>query len=206
MLSEFFYQCRNLTGGIPDTLFSNCYSLVYANNMFMRCSKLGKYPEQITEEAPYFCNEELFWNCPNLQEVSNMFYMYDGWGTSLKGDIPPLLFRANTKLAEINGMFAGCSGLTGGLDGQLFTRCNKLTTARESFHGCSGLKGEMRGALFTATNNPLLTDFYETFRGCSNITGTAPSLWTQFSNANGGGCFGGCTKLDNYADIPDQWK
>ena len=205
-LSEFFYQCRNLTGGIPDTLFSNCYSLVYANNMFMRCSKLGKYPEQITEESPYFCNEELFWNCPNLQEVTQMFYMYNGWGTSLKGDIPPLLFRANTKLAKINGIFAGCSGLAGGLDGQLFARCNKLTTARESFHGCSGLKGEMSGALFTATNNPLLTDFYETFRGCSNIIGTAPSLWTQFSNANGGGCFGGCTKLDNYTDIPDQWK
>ena len=40
----------------------------------------------------------------------------------------------------------------------------------------------------------------------TNIQGTAPSLWTQFSNANGGGCFNGCTKLSNYADIPSQWK
>lgn len=205
-LTEFFYQCRSLTGGIPDTLFSNCYSLVFANRMFTRCGGLGKYADQITEEEPYFCSEELFWNCPNLLEITQMFYMYNGWGTSLRGDIPPLLFRANSKLQKIDGTFAGCGLLTGGLDGQLFTRNAKLKTARESFHGCSGLKGEMSGALFTSTNNPLLTDFYQTFQGCKNIQGTAPSLWTQFSNANGGGCFNECTKLSNYADIPAQWK
>ena len=37
-----------------------------------------------------------------------------------------MLFRANTKLAKINSIFAGCSLLTGGLDGQLFARNGKL--------------------------------------------------------------------------------
>ena len=64
----------------------------------------------------------------------------------------------------------------------------------------------MSGGLFSNTNNPLITNFYETFKGCSKLTGTAPTLWMQFSNASGGACFNGCTKLDNYADIPDQWK
>ena len=205
-LSNFFQNCRNLNGGIPDTLFSNCYSLVYANNMFQHCSGIGKYTDEITKESPYFCSEELFWNCPNLLEVQNMFYMYNGWGTSLRGDIPPMLFRANTKLAKINGIFAGCGLLTGGLDGQLFARNGKLENVNSAFHGCSGLRGELSGGLFSNTNNPLITNFGETFRRCSNLTGTAPTLWMQFSNANGSACFGGCTKLDNYADIPDQWK
>ena len=205
-LTEFFYQCRNLTGGIPDTLFSNCYSLVYINRMFMRCSKLSKYPEEITEENPYFCNEELLWNCPNLLEASQAFYMWDGWGTSMKGQIPPLLFRACTKLENINGIFAGCGQLTGGLDGQLFSRAGKLKNVGNAFSGCSGLNGDISGALFTATNNPLITTFYETFSGCSNLTGTAPTLWTQFSSADGSRCFSGCSKLDNYDSIPAQWK
>ena len=135
-----------------------------------------------------------------------MFYMYNGLRTSLRGDIPPMLFRANTKLAKINGIFAGCSLLTGGLDGQLFARNGKLENVNSAFHGCSGLRGELSGGLFSNTNNPLITNFGETFRGCSNLIGTAPTLWMQFSNANGSACFGGCTKLDNYADIPDQWK
>ena len=64
----------------------------------------------------------------------------------------------------------------------------------------------MSSALFTSSNNPLITSFYETFRGCSNLRGTSPALWISHSSANGGGCFADCNKLDNYSEIPDQWK
>ena len=36
--------------------------------------------------------------------------------------------------------------------------------------------------------------------------GTTPALWISHSSANGGGCFANCSKLDNYSEIPDQWK
>lgn len=204
-LSYFFYNCRNIVGGIPDTLFSTCYSLVYTNHMFYHCAKLGRYTDEITEESPYFCSEELFWNCPNLQYTQSMFYVYNGWGTSLRGEIPPLLFRACTKLNDISSMFAGCSLLTGALDNQLFSSNAQITTARETFHGCSSLT-EIGSNIFSFARNPKITTFYQTFQGCSKLTGTAPSLWTQFSSATGGGCFNGCTNLDNFAEIPDQWK
>jgi hypothetical protein len=74
------------------------------------------------------------------------------------------------------------------------------------FWACGGLNGELGATLFTNTNNPKITTFYQTFSGCSKLTGTAPALWTMFPKATMGMCFKGCTKLSNYASIPDQWK
>lgn len=204
-LSYFFYNCENLQGGIPDELFANCYQVTDMNHMFYSCNKLGKYADEITEETPYFCNEYLFMNCTNLLSVNNMFNMYND-GTQLRGKIPPTLFMTCTKLENIGALFAHCTLLTGGLDGQLFARCSKLKTCSSVFYGCSGLNGELSGALFSDTKNPLITTFTECFLGCSKLTGNAPTLWSQFSGAERIRCFQGCTKLDNYASIPDQWK
>lgn len=203
-LSGFFHGCENLTGGIPDELFANCYSLAYANSMFSGCKRLGRYAEDITIENPYFCSEELLWNCTNLVSVASMFS--HGNGTSLRGEIPPLLFRTCTKLQDISGVFYGCGLLTGGLDSQLFANNGRLTNAQEAFLGCSGLNGELSANLFTFSKNPNITNFYKTFSGCGNLTGSAPPLWSQFSGANGTYCFSGCSKLENYDAIPDQWK
>ena len=204
-LSYFFYNCENLQGGIPDELFANCYQVTNMNYMFYSCNKLGKYADEITEETPYFCNEYLLMNCTNLLSVSNMFNMYND-GTQLRGQIPPTLFMTCTKLESTSYMFAYCNLLTGGLDGQLFARCSKLKTCSGTFYSCSGLNGELSGALYSDTNNPLITTFTECFLGCSKLTGNAPTLWSQFSGAERVRCFQGCTKLDNYASIPDQWK
>ena len=204
-LSYFFYNCENLQGGIPDELFANCYQVTNMNYMFYSCNKLGKYTDEITEETPYFCNEYLFMNCTNLLSTNNMFNMWDD-GTQLRGQIPPTLFMTCTKLESTSYMFAHCTLLTGGLDGQLFARCSKLKTCSGTFYACSGLNGELSGALYSDTNNPLITTFTECFLGCSKLTGNAPTLWSQFSGAERVRCFQGCTKLDNYASIPDQWK
>ena len=204
-LSYFFYNCENLQGGIPDELFANCYQVTNLNYMFYSCNKLGRYQEEITEESPYFCNEYLLMNCTNLVSTEQMFNMWDD-GTRLRGEIPPTLFMTCTKLENTSYMFAHCSLLTGGLDGQLFARCSKLKTCSGTFYGCSGLNGELSGALYSDTNNPNITTFVECFLGCSKLTGNAPTLWSQFSGAERVRCFSGCTKLDNYADIPEQWK
>ena len=204
-LSYFFYNCENLQGGIPDELFANCYQVTNLNYMFYSCNKLGRYQEEITEENPYFCNEYLFMNCTNLVSTEQMINMWHD-GTRLRGEIPPTLFMTCSKLENTSYMFAHCNLLTGGLDGQLFARCSKLKTCSGTFYGCSGLDGELSGALFSDTNNPNITTFVECFLGCSKLTGNAPTLWSQFSGAERVRCFNGCTKLDNYADIPEQWK
>ena len=111
-----------------------------------------------------------------------------------------------SKLEELSYTFAHCNKLTGGLDGQLFARCPKLKVCSGTFYGCSGLNGEISGALFSDKNNPNITTFVECFTGCSNLKGNAPTIWSQFSGAERVRCFQGCTKLDNYSDIPDGWK
>ena len=144
-------------------------------------------------------------NCTNFISASNTLNM-GKYGTKMKGEIPPTLFMTCSRLENTSYIFAHCYGLTGGLDGQLFAKCARLTNASGTFYGCSGLNGEISGALYSDTKNPKITNFVETFKGCSKLTGTAPTLWIQFSSANRTQCFNGCTKLDNYADIPDGWK
>ena len=204
-LSEFFYSCRNLEGGIPDELFANCYSLVYLNSTFYQCCKLGKYDEEFTEEDPYFCSPNLLLTCTNLQEVNNTWDMY-WYGTSMRGEIPPDLFKTCKKLKSVASTWSSCSKLTGGLSGDLFKNAPNLQNASGTFRGCSGLDGEISGSLFSDQANPKLTTFVECFRGDSKLRGYAPTLWSQFSNADRTDCFDGCTSLANYAEIPDAWK
>lgn len=47
---------------------------------------------------------------------------------------------------------------------------------------------------------------FGTFSGCYNLTGNAPELWTRDNVQNSYYCFSGCSKLDNYTEIPDTWK
>lgn len=42
------------------------------------------------------------------------------------------------------------------------------------------------------------------FSECERLTGEAPELWNY--GRSGVGCFLGCTLLDNYNDIPEEWK
>lgn len=46
------------------------------------------------------------------------------------------------------------------------------------------------------------------FNGCSKMTGIAPAdlLWNSGKTFESYGCFTGCTSLDNYDEIPDDWK
>ena len=202
-LSNFFYQCYNLQGGIPDELFANCYQLTNINYMFYRCERIGKYDDEFTEN-PYFCSEYLFMNCTNLMYANHVFNMWEV-GEKLKGQIPPTLFMTCTKLQEIVSLFAYCNLLTGELSNQLFAKCPQLTKCNGTFYYCSGLTSISSG-LFSDKTNPKITTFVECFAGCSNLKGTAPALWSQFSGADRTRCFSGCTKLDNYNEIPDGWK
>ena len=111
-------------------------------------------------------------NVNNLVSVANMFDSNLN-GTSLRGDIPPLLFRTCTKLQDISNVFAYCTLLTGGLDSQLFANNGRLTNTQEAFVGCNNLKGELSANLFTFSKNPNITNFGGTINGCSKLTGSA---------------------------------
>ena len=128
------------------------------------------------------------------------------YGTSMRGEIPPDLFKTCKKLQSVSYTWAHCGKLTGGLSGDLFKNAPNLQNASGTFYSCGGLDGEISSALFSDQANPKLTTFTECFAGDSKLRGSAPTLWSQFSNADRTDCFAGCTSLSNYAEIPDGWK
>lgn len=206
VLDQFFDTCYHIEGGIPAGLFSQCYNVVSMNNMFSNACKVGEYEEDLSTEYPWALPPDLFDSCVNLQSTHYMFEMWDGHGTSLRGEIPPELFKNCTKLQSTEGMFIACTLLKGGLPNEMFRTNRALTNVSSMFWACGGLDGELGATIFTNTNNPKITTFYQTFCGCGKLKGTAPALWTMFPKATMGLCFNGCTKLSNYASIPDQWK
>lgn len=199
-LGGFFYHCHGLSGGVPRTLFENCYELSSIQSMF-EYSSVSRYSYEITPESPYFIDEDVFWNCTKLSNVSHAFQ----W-SAFKGEIPPLLFRTSIRLNNADCAFYGSTGFTGSLDSQLFSKCSVLENVEGAFQGCTGLNGELSSNIFTKKNNPRITNFKHTFDGCSNLEGYAPPLWTQYPGIDGEGCFAGCNKLGNIADVPTQWK
>ena len=66
--------------------------------------------------------------------------------------------------------------------------------------------------------NKKITNFSQAFDGCSKLTGSTPTdengykLWQRAgkqgypSTINGQHCFRGCTQLDDYDEIPSNWK
>lgn len=88
------------------------------------------------------------------------------------------------------GLFAECTGLTAIPEG-LFANCPGVTEFTDCFYGCTGLTGETPYTM---------------------VDGKKIKLWER-SPENGfakvtscGDCFGVCTGLSDYAEIPEGWK
>ena len=52
-----------------------------------------------------------------------------------------------------------------------------------------------------------ISNFNDSFAGCTGLTGNVPELWNLNNGTmTGDGCFYGCTQVTNYSSIPDSWK
>lgn len=196
-----FYKCVYLYGGIPKKLFNNCFNLQSANYTFSNCVSLQEYI--IDEDNPYAVPEDLFANNFNLTTAIGTFRM-DGQGnphpSRLEGAIPPNLFRSNTKLTNIEGMFCAAP-VSGDIDGNLFRYNTLLENASWLFWNSK--LNSLGSNLFSTCGK--IKNLSYTFAGNTTLRGNAPRLWestaTTFAR-----CFQSCTGLDNYAQIPDNWK
>lgn len=72
------------------------------------------------------------------------------------------------------------------------------------FSGCTGLNGTIPSNLFE--NNRKIIHFQNAFYGCKNLIGSAPALWELENISSKSGCFANCSKLNNYSEIPSDWK
>ena len=207
-LNSFFENCFYLSGRIPSGLLKNCVSLRYADNFFRNCCSL--YDGNLDEEYPYALPPDLFENCRNLESITGFLNMWNEkevrpHAPKITGSIPAELFANCTKLKNINSWLNTCTQINGPLAGNLFEACTLLESTHRAFAGTS-ITALGEDLFYTCTK---LKDMGYTFSGCSSLRGRAPEFWAPQHPINPStvqGCFGGCTGLDNYADIDPNWK
>ena len=155
--------------------------------------------------------------------AGNMFQSTFYGCSKLTGPIPSGLFGAISGAPAGNmfcDTFNGCSNLTGPIPPDLFGAISGAPASSmfsNTFNGCSNLTGPIPSGLFGAISGaPATYMFNGTFRNCSKLTGESAlmpdgdtHLYEQFSTASGtqcDNCYLGATGLDDYDDIPAEWK
>lgn len=167
-----FYGCTNLTGTIPEKLFSGISG---APAVYMFASTF-RGSSGLTGAIP----AGLFGDISGAPAA----YMFDGTFngcTGLTGEIPAGLFGSLSgapAASMFGGTFRGCSGLTGSIPTGLFGNISGAPATYmfdATFNGCSGLTGNIPAGLFGSLSGaPAYSMFGGTFRGCSGLTGEIP--------------------------------
>ncbi len=194
-----FNGCTNLTGTIPETLFTGVTGSASDNTnnsamfgyTFTDCSNLqGPIPDRL------FGNLNAV---PGMGMFSNTF----SGCANLDGEIPKDLFAGVTgspRAGLFASTFSGCAGLSGSIPKELFAGISgnasvatgdvytishsngSSTTYRDTaagafmstFNGCSGLTGPIPVELFTGITGVAAALFNGTFNGCSGLSGEIP--------------------------------
>jgi len=118
--------------------------------------------------------------------------------------IPSGLFDNNVNATTFRScFFAGKTGSAiSSIPSGLFINNINAEDFYEVFRGCSNITG-IPSNIFNASSP--ITTFYRGFYGCTSLTGNAPELWNTWPVATGDGCFTNCTGLTNWGDIPSSW-
>lgn len=168
----------------------------------------------------------LFTNCTALTEIPEGLFAFNSKVTDLSmaflgcsgiREIPAGLFAALPELENLEYVFEGCTQIEE-IPSGLFDNNPLLQEMYSAFRGCSSLR-RLPTDLFD--NNRLIRSFGYTFLGCEALEGESPyteiggrkyHLYersensVEFTPPDGYGCFGGCTKLSDYEEIPEAWR
>jgi len=150
-------------------------------------------------------------------DLYSAFHTSDTWyvpnfNGSFKGtaitEVPSGLFDYALLTSSFDNTFENTAITT--VPSDLFANNTKTTcNFRGTFKDCTSLTSDITGwfgwqYLSTADTNNRVDNI---FNGCVNVTGdaydfwnnTTPPIYKQYTFAN-------CTSLNNYDDIPDDWK
>ena len=183
MFRATFINCSNLTGSIPSGLFGD-----------------------ISGAPAAYMFSHTFYNCGNLTDS-----IPSGLFSNISGAPAGYMFERT---------FQECRNLTGSIPSGLFGNLSGAPAGgmfRSTFQNCGNLTGSIPVGLFgDISGTPAINMFNSTFYYCSNLTGESAlmpdgvkHLYEQFSTASGtecDNCYLGATGLDDYADIPAEWK
>jgi hypothetical protein len=187
---------------IPENLFASLTEITSIRSTFRACSLLTTIPSDL-----------LKYNIL-LTSVNGLF-----GGCVLLTTIPSDLLKYNIHLTSVNGLFGDCIRLTT-IPESLFSNCPDLQSVSYTF---SDNSGKYLGKLTAIPNllfdnNKKITNLSGCFYYQNSLTGSTPSgsdgvkLWERAgkpgypATVSGTSCFNTCYGLDDYNDIPSNWK
>ena len=201
--STNWYKIKNITD-VDDNILQNCGSVTklgkkiygsYTSNFNMNLSE-----QKYTAMLSYLTN---------LSEVHRLF----DWDNEVIATFTTTcgIFKNNPGLTNIEEAFANSKLQT--IPADEFSNNKELVNVSKVFLNSTELTN-----MPNFLENKKITNFSQAFDGCSKLTGSTPTdengykLWQRAgkqgypSTINGQHCFRGCTQLDDYDEIPNNWK
>ena len=183
---------------VDDNILENCGNVTKINGSTyggVFCMNLST--EKYTTMFSYLTN---------LQEIHGLFNWYEVSVTSTCG-----IFKNNPSLTNISEALGNSALQTIAVDE--FSNNKELVNVSYLFSNSSQLTN-----MPNFKENKKITDFSYAFQNCTSLRGSTPTdengykLWQRAgkegypATINGEHCFRGCTQLDDYNEIPDNWK
>ena len=188
-----WFQTTTITD-VADNILQNCAGVTVIDGT----NGLGAFNMDLTEEKYTAILSRL----TNLQRITRVFRKQI---TSTCG-----IFKNNPSLTNVESAFASKGLVT--VDPDEFSNCKELTNVDSVFSNCTELTNMPH-----FRENKKINNFREAFAGCK-LTGSTPvdengyKLWERAgkpgypATIDGFRCFQGCTLLDDYDEIPRNWK
>ena len=198
-VSGMFMGCTSLKE-IPEGFLDGATEITGMSTMFRDCRSLTSIPDGLFDDmTKVVMANSTFSGCTSLTSIPEGLFGGMSGVTQMNGifrdcsslkEIPEDLFSGNPELFDISEAFSGCTSLES-IPSGLFSNCHKLQYVISLFLNCSSVKGESPYDMVEGEKVHL----YERAgrEGYTAIT----SYMT---------CFGGCTGLSDYEDIPVDWK
>lgn len=172
----FFGNCRNVVGEIPPKIFANIPKDSNGNNKLKSVDYFFSNTG-ISGEIPAYVNESQKGLFDHSPLLDNVQGCFAGC-TGLSGTIPTDIFKYNNLLTKVTGLFDGCTGLTGEIPPNMFRGKSGLLLAERVFKRCTGLDSEIpKGFL---DDCKWITNIEEMFYGCSGLKGQIPKRISTF--------------------------
>ena len=203
LASTNWYKIKNITD-VDDNILQNCGSV----------TKLGKKVYESYRSAFNMNLSEQKYTAmlsylTNLSEVHRLF----DWNNEVIATFTTTcgIFKNNPGLTNIQEAFADSKLQT--IPADEFSNNKELVNVSKVFLNSTELTN-----MPNFLENKKITNFSQAFDGCSKLTGSTPvdengyKLWQRAgkegypATINGEHCFRGCTLLDDYDEIPSNWK
>lgn len=203
MASTNWYKIKNITD-VDDNILQNC-----GNVTKLRTKLYGSYESIFNMNLSEQKYTAMLSYLTNLSEVHRLF----DWDNEVIATFTTTcgIFKNNPGLTNIEEAFADSKLQTIPVDE--FSNNKELVNVSKVFLNSTELTN-----MPNFLENKKITNFSQAFDGCSKLTGSTPvdengyKLWQRAGKSgypakiNGEHCFRGCTQLDDYDEIPSNWK